>query len=349
MEQGALLRLLLGRAGHIDRLPRNRVDPRVVHGGGDGARRGIEILHLLGVQAVALQVAGQRHGVFQTAAGVRAHEIGHQILLLAGPAVERVILVAKGVKHGLRGLAHAAKHVVRDVFGGDLELAAHVVLHELSEKGGVFVEQHIVKAKAAAHEHLFDAGQRAHLAQNVEILGVVDLQMRAGIGGKTAPVGTCADSQLLLAGRAAEVGGWAADVVDIPLEVRRLCQPPRLLDDGGPGTAGDGAALVQGQSAEVTGAKAAPVVDDGKFDFGDGGHAARRLIRGVGGVAVGQFIDVVELLCCERAHGGILPDKARAVLLVERPAAHGVLLAVLGCGGRGIGLFVVAQRLKIGQ
>ena len=48
--------------------------------------RGVEVLHLLGLVADIAQILGQLDGLLQRAAGVRGHEVGHDVLLHAHPA-----------------------------------------------------------------------------------------------------------------------------------------------------------------------------------------------------------------------------------------------------------------------
>ena len=53
---------------------------------------------------------------------------------------------------------------------GDFQLTGDVVLHQLPEKGVVLVRQQIVKADAAADEHLFDAGKLPELPKQRDIV-----------------------------------------------------------------------------------------------------------------------------------------------------------------------------------
>ena len=51
------------------------------------------------------------------------------------------------------------------MLGGKSQLPARVMLCQLANEGVVWVEQRIVEANAAAHEHLFHARQGTELAQ----------------------------------------------------------------------------------------------------------------------------------------------------------------------------------------
>ena len=67
-----------------------RVHARVVHRRGRGHGAGIEGLHLIRAEAVALEPEGQGQHVLVAGAGVGGDEVGDQVLLLAGLAREAV-------------------------------------------------------------------------------------------------------------------------------------------------------------------------------------------------------------------------------------------------------------------
>ena len=72
------------------RLPRHRVEPGVVHAGRDVERAGDEVLHLVGLVAVALEEHGQVDHLLQAAARVAGDEVGNRVLLLADPLAGRL-------------------------------------------------------------------------------------------------------------------------------------------------------------------------------------------------------------------------------------------------------------------
>lgn len=83
LHQSPLHRLFLAGARDIDFLHCIWVQSGIEHAGGDCPRRGVEILHLFGVQVVLLDEKRQLHRVFQRAPRMRGHQVGNQILLLA--------------------------------------------------------------------------------------------------------------------------------------------------------------------------------------------------------------------------------------------------------------------------
>lgn len=148
--------------GHIHLSHVKGVDARVIHAGGHSERSGIKILHLLGIDAVALGVESKLYGIFECAAWVAAHKIRHCILLLARPFRRRIKAGAKLVIHLCRRLTHESKHPVADVLGGNAELPTHMMLTKLTQKRVAFVGKKIIIANTRANEHLLYAGNCAH-------------------------------------------------------------------------------------------------------------------------------------------------------------------------------------------
>ena len=113
--------------GDVDGLASERIDARIVHGGGDVERRGDEILNLIGLVAVSLEEHRQvDHGV-QIAAGMAGNEIRHQVLLAA--RLGRFAFEHFGELFEIiaAGLAHQAEHCWVGVFRSDFQMAAHVM------------------------------------------------------------------------------------------------------------------------------------------------------------------------------------------------------------------------------
>ncbi len=220
-----------------------------------------------------------------------------------------------------------------------------MVLDQLAEKRVVPVGHHIIIPQAGAHEHLFDALDLPQLPQQVEVIGMVGLEVLARGGEQAALVPAQAVPVLLFAGGEAEVGRRPADVVDIALEARVRGDLPGFGEHAFVAARLDIAPLVEGERAEVARAEAAAVVDDGELHLLDGGHAAERLIGRVVGALVWQGVDAVHLLRGERARGRVLHEHAFAVALQEGAAVHKILLVVLLLNRAGIVRLVRAGRL----
>ena len=82
LQQRALHGLFAGRAGDVHALHGARIQPCVIHGRRERARRGIEVLHLFRTHVFPAQIKRELDGVLQRAARMAGHEIRHQILLL---------------------------------------------------------------------------------------------------------------------------------------------------------------------------------------------------------------------------------------------------------------------------
>ena len=154
LEEGPLQGLLVGVPGHVDLLHGPGVDAGVPHAGGEGPRRGIEVLDLLGLAAGPVQKLRQLHRVGEGAPRVAAHEVGDDVLLQAVALVEALVLLLKAQIHVEVGLAHVVQHPAGAVLRGHLQLAGDVVAHQIGEEFAVFLAEHVVKADTAADEHL---------------------------------------------------------------------------------------------------------------------------------------------------------------------------------------------------
>ena len=271
------------------------------------------------------------------------HQVWHQILLRAVLLVELFILPPELQKNIEVGLAHVVQYRADTVLRRHLQLAGDVVLHQLLEEVLVLVLQHIVVADAGADEHLLDLGQLPHFLQQLRVLGVIGVQIGAGLRRKAAAVLAHTALLLLLAAGVAEVGAGAAHIVDIALELGILRQQPGLLHHRLDGAAGDHASLMERQCAEVAAAEAAPVVGDGEPHLLNGGDA-----RGVHGVylpRIGQGVQVVQLLPAQGTGGGIHHQQPPLAGLEHGAAPDGVVLVVFDLRGAGVGLLVGADLL----
>ena len=220
-----------------------------------------------------------------------------------------------------------------------------MVLDQLAEERVVMVGHHVVIAQARAHEYLFYALELAQLAQQVQVIRVIGLEIFACGREQAAFVFAQPVFLLLLAGREAEVCGRAADVVDIALETRHLYDLLGFGDHAFVAARLDIAPLMEGERAEVARAEAAAVVDDRELHFLNGGHAAQRFIGRVIGAHIGQSIDVVHLRGGQGPRGRVLDEHALAMALQERLAAHRVLLVILQLDRAGVVRFAHAHIL----
>ena len=334
LQQSPLHGLALVGLFDKDRLEGVGIKPGVVHTGADRAGGGIEILHLFRLHVIFVQVFGQKHRILQGTARMAGHQVRHKILLFARLFAQLVEFILEFVENLDGGLAHISQRSGGHMFGGHLQLAGHMVLDQFFKEGVVFLGHQVVEPDAAADEHLFDTGQCAHPAQDIQVIAVIHDQLGAGRRGKTVLAAIAhAILHLLAAAGHTEVGGGAAHIVNVALEVRLVGHPLGLGHNAVGTAAGDPAALMQLNGAEVAAAKAATVLNDGKLHLADGRHAAHLLIHRVIPAGKGQGVDLVQLRAGQRLGGDVLHQIFFALLLHNDLAADHVLIVHLNAAG----------------
>ena len=74
------------------------------------------------------------------------------------------------------------------MFGGNLKLTADMVLNKPFYKGIAFIINCIIKSYAASDKHFFDLWNLRHFFKKFNIFAVVNNEIFAGFGSKTASV-----------------------------------------------------------------------------------------------------------------------------------------------------------------
>ena len=353
LDERALHGLLVRVARHVDGLHVARVHARVVHAGAHGGRGGVEVLDLLGHVAHVAHGLGQLHGLLHGAAWVRADEVGHHVLLLAGAARDLLEAAAEGVVDRAGRLAHGGQDRVAHVLGRQAQLAAHVVVDQLLEELVGLVGQGVVKADAAAHEDLLHAGKLAQVAQELGVGVLLDHHVLAERGPHAAAVAAHAAGGLLVARGPAEVCRGAADVGDVALEVRVCREGTCLLHDALVAPYLQDAPLVEGDGAEAALAKAAAVGRNGEAHLVkvEGRYATRGVVVRVPRAGVGQLVDGVQLGRGEWRLRRVLhhEEVVGRVGLHQAVGRHGVHVAVLHGKAAGVVEAIRTQVVKGGE
>ena len=180
LHQGTLHGFFLMGLCRVNLLPGQRIQPCIPHAGGQCARRRDKILHLLRMVAHFLDKFSQFNGIFQLAARVAGHKIGHKILLLAQLLIHPGKFFHETPVHPAAGLAHKPGYPVRNVLRSYFQLAADMMLTQLPEK--IVLGQHeIVEADAGTNKDLLDLWQLPELSQELQIAGMACRQVLAGI------------------------------------------------------------------------------------------------------------------------------------------------------------------------
>ena len=232
---------------------------------------------------------------------------------------------------------------------GDLQLSGNVELHQFFKERVFLICQQVVKANTAANKNLFHAGNLSQLTQQRNIVRVVGFHVFAGGGIQALPSAAGTLRQLLFAGRMAEVGGGAAHIVDIALEILVLYHQFGLSEDAFMAPGLDNSTLMEGQSAEGAGTEAAPIGYKAEFNFLDGRHATGFFVAGMPSALIGQGVDCVHFLSGQGLLRRILNDKFLSVGLCQTLGGEGVAVAVLDFEALGVLALVGFQLIKGGQ
>jgi hypothetical protein len=232
-----------------------------VHHGGKRTGSGVEILRLVWNKTVLFEAQSQFHSVFQSGTGVAGNVIGDKVLFEAQAAVCFRIIIPEGFVGFRTGFAHGLKDTGGTVFRRDFELAAYMIAAKgFQENFSVpAVQFRIIKAEAGTDKNFFYAGELPEGFQDGKIFAVIGPEMGTGFGKETFPVRAEASGPLPGAGRREEVGGRTAYIVNVSLETRGLPEGGGFPDQAFLAAGGDGPALMEGNGAEGTAAKTAPV------------------------------------------------------------------------------------------
>ncbi len=222
---------LLGLVPHLAAHLGERIAAAVVHRGGRGHRAGVEGLHLVRAEAILLQPDRQVHHVFITGARVGGNEVGNQKLLLARLFAELFEQLLEAVIAANTRLHHLIERAGLGMLRCDLQVAAHMVLHQLLDVFGRLDGQ--VVAQTRADQNLFDAGQLARAAVDLDQRTVVGVQVRADAGEHAAGLAAGRLDLRALAAQAVHVGRGPTQVGDGAGEALDLVANLfEFLDDG---------------------------------------------------------------------------------------------------------------------
>jgi hypothetical protein len=154
------LRYMDGLSGHgIDTCP---VDAgRRTAGGRD------KILNLLGLEPYIPKKLRELHGILQLCPGMGGDEIGNEILFFPKPGVHYSKGLHKPFIDFPSRFSHNSENICRNMFGGDLELAAHVMGAEFLKKRRFFVREKIVEPYAGPYEHFLYSGERSEFSKKL--------------------------------------------------------------------------------------------------------------------------------------------------------------------------------------
>ena len=204
-----------------------RVLVAVVHGRGGGHRAGVKGLHLVSAKAIFLEPQRQVHHVFVAGAWVGSNEVRNQVLLLACFQAELVKQGFELVVAADTRLHHLGQGPGLGVFGGNLQVAAHMVRDQLLDVLGALHCQ--VVAQARADQDFFDAPECATATVHLDQRRVVGAQVGADTGVNAArlaagrlDLGAAATQPVHVGGGATQVGNGAGEALHLVANVLDL-------------------------------------------------------------------------------------------------------------------------------
>ena len=324
-----------------------RVLAAVVHRRGQRHGRGVEGLHLVGFELVLLQPQAQVQHVLVLGAGVGRDEVGNQVLHLAGLLGEALEHVLEGIIGTDAGLHHLRQGVLFTVLRGDLEIAAHVVGHQLLD---IFrVAQRQVITQARRDRHALDAGNHPRFAVELRRVLVVRLQVLADGGVHAGQAPAVLLDGLGLAVQPVHVGRGPAQVGDGAGEAWHLIADVLdFLEDRFFRAALDDPPFVFGDGAERAAAEAAAHDVHRGLDHVVGGNL-RIAIHRVRTALVGQVEHAIHLVGFQRNGRRVHPDFLGVVLLHQHAGVVGIGFLVQHARSMGIQRRVVAHLVEGGQ
>ena len=341
---GEFFTLALGREDGFEGIG---VEARIPRLGGNGHGGGCEVLHLFQMEIKLLGQHGQFGHICFLTARVAADEVGDELLVQALLAVDTVEDALELIELLERWFAHESQHAVAGVLRGHLQASAHMAADEFtgvllgSAVGGFVlapVEQQVV-AHTAADEALLDTCQGIDGMIDVEQLAVVGVEVGTDLRmDATGPPALLAVA-LVASAHAVHIGRGTAEVGEVAFEVGHPDDLFHLFQDALLGAAGDELALVGGDGAEGTAAKAATMDVDGELDHLEG-RDALALVLGVWLARVGQVEGGVEFLGGHRRVGGIDDDETPVDTLQQTTGMYHVRLLFDVAVVLGLGTFV---------
>ena len=163
LDQGPLHGLFMRIFRDIYVLHGPRIHAGIIHTGGKGGRRGIEILDLLRHIAQIPAVFGQFHRLLHGASGMGGHQIRDQVLLFPDLPVHFPEFFCKCFVDAVLRFAHEGEHRCGYVLRGHFQLAA-----DMGGAGYIFTGEHdacVMHNSALCNLNVCDEAARKHVGK----------------------------------------------------------------------------------------------------------------------------------------------------------------------------------------
>ena len=187
----------------------------------------------------------------------------------------------------------------------------------------------IIKTNTGTDKFFFYLRKFTQFSKQFNLIFMVYFKVLTRGWKQTLSGWTCTFCHLLFAGRRAEIRRRTAHVMNISFEIGIFRQFFRFLEQRFLASRLHDSALMEGQRAEITCAKAPAHRADGEFDFTQRRNAALRFIGRMLLPCIRQRIYFVQFFGRQRHHGRILHQIPVCILhLTQRAPAHGILMII---------------------
>jgi hypothetical protein len=180
LEQGPLESFFVGSSGYVDFLPRTGIDSRVVHAGGESTGSGVEVLYLFGNEVMVPKVLRKFDGCGKVASRMTGDEVRYEVLFLLEFLIDAAVGLLESKVHLKGWFTHRFQDTGVYVFGRHFQLAGYVELAEFPKKRRIRIGQQVIVPDPRTNEHLFYPRKGAKFSKELEVIPVIDLQVRTG-------------------------------------------------------------------------------------------------------------------------------------------------------------------------
>ena len=141
------------------------MDPCVIHTGRKGGWGWIKILYLLRCKSQVSHIFCQLYSFLHGTARVGRHKIGNCVLLFSGLFIGCIIFMKKFLIDAVAGLSHIFQHLVGNMFRCHSQLAAYMMLYQLSQEGLIPVCHYIIKTYSGTDKYFLYSGKLSQLTE----------------------------------------------------------------------------------------------------------------------------------------------------------------------------------------
>ena len=231
----------------MHRFESKRVEPGVIHAGGDAHWCGGKVLHLFGIEMVVPDVEGELDHIGYRAAGMSRHEVRQEILPALLSILECFEPIPEPVKDRVVRFVHNTGHLFCNVFRSYLEMPGYVVIGNLSEIIPTIGKSEIVADTRTDKDPLYSRDFPEFFQKNALFL-VTGFETFARRIAVFVSSGTLRFP--LPATKRVHICRGTSDILHNSFELRHIRHPGHFADDRVPAPTLDNPSLVVGKGTE---------------------------------------------------------------------------------------------------